>query len=450
MGLPDRSGIGGLAIEQNDGTEEGLALHAPLDIETSLMEGQNVEYNSVASISNTGPIEFVVPRDNECSFILNQTRLSGHFVVIGDNNEKVTATSQVTLVNHFSAALFSQIEVYLNGTQVCDVSSSVTYPWKMFFQSFLSYDSQVKNSLLEAEGYYHESSAEIEEPFPNDQALASNFSTVKRRKLILNGKKVYFNTRLAVDLFLTDRFLPPNVDIKIKLVRSPEKFGVLQNEANTSYKIVLQDLKLHMRKVLPTLQHRETFKAKLYRAPCYLPYKASRMRHYVIPQGISAFNVPNICNGILPKSLIFAMVENEALIHHPKKNPFNFQHFNLNSFNLKKNGQLIFPKPFQPNFETGDVLDLYRHLHDSIGISHSNQSIGLSINEFKNGRTFLAADLTPCQCNSFHVHPDTYGTIDVELGFAKPTSGPIYLLAYTVYNSGIKIDQYQQVIKGAE
>ena len=87
MGLPDRSGIGGLAIEQNDGTEEGLALHAPLDIETSLMEGQNVEYNSVASISNTGPIEFVVPRDNECSFILNQTRLSGHFVVIGDNNE---------------------------------------------------------------------------------------------------------------------------------------------------------------------------------------------------------------------------------------------------------------------------------------------------------------------------------------------------------------------------
>ena len=81
MGLPAKSGIGGLAVEQNDGTEEGLALHAPLDVETALIDGSNVIYNSVASITNTGPVEFIVPRDNECSFILNQTRISGHFIV---------------------------------------------------------------------------------------------------------------------------------------------------------------------------------------------------------------------------------------------------------------------------------------------------------------------------------------------------------------------------------
>ena len=56
MGLPEKSGIGGLAIEQNDGTEEGLALHAPLDVETALIEGSNVIYNSVAAITNTGPV----------------------------------------------------------------------------------------------------------------------------------------------------------------------------------------------------------------------------------------------------------------------------------------------------------------------------------------------------------------------------------------------------------
>ena len=32
MGLPDKSGIAGLAVEQNDGTESGLALHAPLKV----------------------------------------------------------------------------------------------------------------------------------------------------------------------------------------------------------------------------------------------------------------------------------------------------------------------------------------------------------------------------------------------------------------------------------
>ena len=102
MGLPDKSGIAGLAVEQNDGTESGLALHAPLEVETGLLEVAHVIYNSVASITNTGPVEFLVPRDNECSFILSQTRLSGHFVVTNDGGF-VTTESKAVLVNHFAA-----------------------------------------------------------------------------------------------------------------------------------------------------------------------------------------------------------------------------------------------------------------------------------------------------------------------------------------------------------
>ena len=79
MGVPEKSGIAGLAVEQNDGMESGLALHMPLEVETGLLEGAHIIYNSVASITNTGPVEFLVPRDNECSFILNQTRLSRLF-----------------------------------------------------------------------------------------------------------------------------------------------------------------------------------------------------------------------------------------------------------------------------------------------------------------------------------------------------------------------------------
>ena len=127
MGLPDKNGIAGLAVEQNDGTESGLALHAPLEVETGLLEGAHVIYNSVASITNTGPVEFLVPRDNECSVILSQTRLSGHFVVTNDDGGFVTNESKVAMVNNFAACLFSQVEVYLNGVQVADLSSAVTY-----------------------------------------------------------------------------------------------------------------------------------------------------------------------------------------------------------------------------------------------------------------------------------------------------------------------------------
>ena len=447
MGLPEKSGIGGLAIEQNDGTEEGLALHAPLDVETALIEGSNVIYNSVAAITNTGPVEFLIPRDNECSFILNQTRLSGHFIVQDGEGKGVTETDNVTLVNHFAACLFSQVEVYLNGTQVCDLSSAVSYPWKMFIQSFLSYSLEVKDSYLQSEGYYSESADEIEKIYAESN---NEKSLTKRKTLITDLKKVYFSTRLAVDLFHTDRFLPPNVDIKIKLVRSPEKFGLLQKGTDSKFKIELKDLKLQMRKILPTLQERDKFKSRLLREPCYLPYKASRMRHYVIPTGVSSMNIANISNGILPKSVFFVMIHNQAMSHDPTKNPFRFEHFNLSNYNLKKNGQCVFPRPFQINPATGDVVELYRHLYDSIGISHSNQSIGLTFDQFLKGRFFLAADLTPDQCNSYHAHPDSFGNLDLELGFSAITPHPIYVIAYSIFNSGIKLDQFQQVIKGTD
>ena len=401
----------------------------------------------MASITNTGPVEFLVPHDNEFSFILNQTRLSGHFVVTNDDGGFVKPESKAMLVNHFAACLFSQVEVYLNGVQVADLSSAVTYLWRMFIQSFLSYNFDVKDSYLSAEGYYKETMSEITiEEIP---AKFETYSLEKRKKLMSNGKKVFFKTRIAVDLFDTDRFLPPNVDIKIKLVRSAETFGLLQDPAAAKpFKIVLKDVKLHMRKVLPTLMLRESFKNKLLKEPCYLPFSATRLRHYVIPQGVSSFNIANIANGTLPKQVFFVMVHNQAMSHAPNKNPFNFQHFNLSSFNLKKNGQCVFPKPFQPNIEEGYAVDLYRHLYDSIGISHSNQSIGLTYDAFINGRFFLAADLTPDQCNSYHIHPENYGNLDLELAFSKITPHPIYVLALSIFNSGIKIDQFQQVIKG--
>ena len=346
MGLPDKSRIAGLAVEQNDGTESGLALHAALEVETGLLEGANVIYNSVASITNTGPVEFLVPRDNKCSFILSQTRLSGHFVVTNDDSGLVTTESKAVLVNHFAACLFSQVEVYLNGVQVADLSSAVTYPWRMFIQSFLSYNVDVKNSYLSAEGFYNESKSEITvEDIPAN--INTELSLCTRKKLMMNSKKVFFNTRIAVDLFDTNQFLPPNVDIKIKLVRSPETFGLLQDPAVAKpFKIVLKDVKLHMRKVLPTLMLRESFKNKLLREPCYLPFSATRLRHYVIPQGVSSFNITNIANGTLPKQVFFVMVHNQAMSHASNKNPFNFQHFNLSSYNLKKTANAYFPNLF--------------------------------------------------------------------------------------------------------
>ena len=114
----NRGGIAGLGFEQDDLIEQALDLHSPLGVDVSLDKGSDVIYNSVSSVTNSGPLEFLIPRDAECSFILDQTRLVGHFVVETEEGSNVKAVDKVYLANNFTYNLFSQVEIYLNGMQV--------------------------------------------------------------------------------------------------------------------------------------------------------------------------------------------------------------------------------------------------------------------------------------------------------------------------------------------
>ena len=77
-----------------------------------------------------------------------------------------------------------------------------------------------------------------------------------------------------------------------------------------------------MRKVLPTLMLRESFKNKLLKEPCYLPFSATRLRNYVIPQGVSSFNIVNIANGTLPKQVFFCDGSQSGHVACPQQKSF--------------------------------------------------------------------------------------------------------------------------------
>ena len=441
----DKGGLGGLGHEQDDLTEEALDLHLPLGVDMSLDKGMDVIYHSVSSVTNTGPVEFLIPRDEECCFILDQTRIFGHFIVTKDTSDKLLATDEVTLVNNYASNLFSQCEVYINGTQVCDLTTADSYPFKNFIQTELSYGYESKMCQLRSEGFFFENTDEID--LNNFTNFDAKKELKKRRDLIINKKKVYFCARLGADIMYTDKYLPPNVDIKIKLIRHKSTWGVMHNISGKECHIHLKDLKLKMRKVMPSLRERQNYKMKLSREPCYIPFKSSQFKVSIIPSLVSSYTVTNVASGILPKQIIFAMIHGDAFSHSAKMNPFNFQHFNLNRFNVIKNGQNVFPKAFTPDFENDDYMDLFRHLYDSVGFGISNFTCAITVEAFKKGRCILPVDLTPDRCNNFHLHPDEKGKIDVELGFKSAVTHNIYLLSYAVYNSGIKIEETGQVIR---
>ena len=120
----------------------------------------------------------------------------------------------------------------------------------------------------------------------------------------------------------TDKYMPPSVDIKIKLVRNSLSFGILHAEDKKSFKIILKGLKLKMRKVLPMEQQRNRFRMIMSQQPCHIPFKLTQLKVFVILAGVTSYTVTNIASQILPKQVIFALIHNQALTHDSKFNPF--------------------------------------------------------------------------------------------------------------------------------
>jgi hypothetical protein len=86
-----------------------------------------------------------------------------------------------------------------------------------------------------------------------------------------------------------------------------------------------------------------------------------------------------------------------AAFHGEKKsNPFNFEHFGINSIAVEIDGQSYPTKPYQPKFEAGISLECYNGLCDTLG--KKNNCYGempFNRTEYMQGYTLFGFDLTP-------------------------------------------------------
>ena len=146
-------GVGGLNVDFDELQDDSLNAHATPLVDTDLITGRTVLYSSVTPVEDLEDVTFSIPSDPECAFVLNQLRLEGHFVVKTDSGEDVGPTDSTTITNHYCTALFLQIEVHLNGTQICDLSAPLSYPFKHHIDFLLSYNNNVKTNVGRAGGF---------------------------------------------------------------------------------------------------------------------------------------------------------------------------------------------------------------------------------------------------------------------------------------------------------
>ena len=240
------------------------------------------------------------------------------------------------------------------------------------------------------------------EPWPPKFRLADSTVLSNRKKWIANSKVVYFVIPLHIDFFQCERLLPPNIDMKLRLVRAAKNFGIVAPEDDYIVKIV--DLRLRARKILATYDARKDYEMKLMKNPAIFPYPMSKIRTLAIPSGVTSFTHSNVVSGRLPRSIILGMLHTESYSGKTTMQPYYFHHFNLSNLYLRINGQTYPSEAFQPDWASGKYIREFRHTIDSCGIAHDNISNGLTPEKFANGKTLFCFDLSPDVCNGAHLH----------------------------------------------
>ena len=258
-----------------------------------------------------------------------------------------------------------------------------------------------------------------------------NMGYIERRKIISESSLFDFYIPLCSDIFHSDKFLHPSVSLKILLRRSPTAFSLLSHNTEP-YKIELSNLKLYTRFVQIHDNIVKKHKALIASdKPLRYPIERSTMKSFNIPKNNASMYISNMFSGILPKTIIIGMVENEAFYGKQQKNPYNFQHFMLKRANLRVNGESVPSEPISPDFDRDLFLREYADFYRNIGIDLSDETGNMiTPAQYKRGSFFMAFDLTGEQCNQMHRHKTEVGTIDFEGFFQTPLQQTITLVVY--------------------
>ena len=348
-----------------DVVQTSVSIFSPPPIDNSITKEYWVEYNPVAEISENGIIEFNIPGTSMDYINLAKSKLHVTYVITGPNGEKIkderdlnghpTANSdQVGPVNFTLHSIFRQIDLSLN-QKIVSADVGVNYPYKAMIDLLLQSSSDMLNSQAQAAFYFKD----LPGYFDVATYLGGNTGFSERSRPTKDGEEAHIEGVLFSDFSNgQNRAILNGVSINFKFFQSTDPFRLLRN-GTKAYKLKITDaiLKVCHISLDPKMivAHNEALKI----STALYPFWRSDIKSFTVAAGSLSFMTDNVYHGKIPSKLIIALVSNSAYSGSYDKNPFFFNHMNLNYLEVTVDGQSVPNRALSPNFEAGDFISSY-------------------------------------------------------------------------------------------
>ena len=216
--------------------------------QTSIETSSYCEYHPLTSLDGNNTIDFEIGGSGEDYVDLNNTLLRIKAKITQTNGANLPDDDAVAPVNYFMHSLFSQIDIFVNGTQI--TSSTNTYAYRAILEALLSFGNDAKKTQLAAAMYYKDEGGKMDAIAVDDDDSNSGF--MSRRHQTRQSRIVDMIGRIHSDMLFQDRYLLNEVTIKIRLTRNKDSFCLMGAHERT-VKIVGAQLLVRKVKLSPSV-----------------------------------------------------------------------------------------------------------------------------------------------------------------------------------------------------
>ena len=415
-----------------------LCLFDKPSVQTDFISNYRKQYFPLNTLDTEGPIEIRIEGTTDEYIDVNDIQLYVCAKVEkADGSKWDPSADKVGLTNLPIATFFRDVTLHLGTKQI--EGGQMNYPYLGYFPTVMQFSTAAQKSHMLSQGWYKDTAGKMNSDTDND-------GYKKRAELMAGGKVFELMGPLFLNFCRQGQFLLPGVDMNIKFLPNEADFACFSS-SNTKVKIKFDGFILDVPryKVNPSviLGHN----AGLKRQNALYPMQHAEVQTFTIPMGNKSYIKDHLFPDQAPKLLLVSMVKNSAYNGSYTENPYNFEHFGLNKIALYREGCSVPGLPFEPDFKAGRYLRDYMNTMNVLKYSNSDETNGLTPNEFANGYTIYAFDLTADnEAGADHRQVMKSHDLRFELVFEKALKQSINVIMYCVYDSAIEITELRDVI----
>ncbi|CAC5383161.1 unnamed protein product [Mytilus coruscus] len=325
-------------------------------------------------------------------------------------------------------------------------STTSHYPYKAMIQTLLSYGDEAKKSQLTSQLWEKDTPGHLDD---NDVNAGSNGALGRRALYFAQSRTADMEGPLYHDLFHMDRLILNQVAINVRLTRVRPEF-CLTKEASPDYKVIIEDIVLKACKVqinpAVIFGHSEILKS----VNAKYPFTKTEVKQITIAAGTVNFDQDQLFQNIRPNRVVVGFVNALGAAGDYTKNPFNFQHFNVNQIGMFVDNVPVSGNVMRLNFDATSgrtIVPAFNNMFEVTDKWMRDSGNQLNRNDFAGGYALYCFEIEPnFGDDGTYLHLLKQGNVRLEVQFSSALTDAINCVVYAEYPGYFEINASRDIV----